>query len=229
MSESASFGQSQKYEPFKSWQGIVEWAQIHRRDRIFRKDEPIPTRPGLLYLVKYGAVRIVGMAQTEENSNSDAQELLPETTEKIFLGFVGAGQPFEIVAKLPFSIQAYAHLEQTEVIWLYWQEIEDWPDLHREVLETFRDRHQRQLLWLCIIGQKRTIDRLIGFLKLLIEEHGQSSDRGDCLPYPLTHAQIASAIGATRVTITRLLGRLRDRGTIAIEEENLICWLTFPK
>ncbi|NLQ06947.1 winged helix-turn-helix domain-containing protein, partial [Cylindrospermopsis raciborskii LB2897] len=42
--------------------------------------------------------------------------------------------------------------------------------------------------------------------------------RGYCLPFPLTHAQIGSAIGSTRVTVTRLMGKLRQRGL------NIVCW-----
>jgi CRP-like cAMP-binding protein len=42
-------------------------------------------------------------------------------------------------------------------------------------------------------------------------------------PFPLTHAQIGSAIGSTRVTVTRLMGKLRQRGLILTQGDNLIC------
>ncbi|NEO26287.1 MAG: Crp/Fnr family transcriptional regulator, partial [Kamptonema sp. SIO4C4] len=58
---------------------------------------------------------------------------------------------------------------------------------------------------------------------LLIEEYGEPIPQGYRLPYPLTHAQIGSAIGSTRVTVTRLMGRLRQQGAITIEGDNLIC------
>jgi CRP-like cAMP-binding protein len=48
-------------------------------------------------------------------------------------------------------------------------------------------------------------------------------DNGYCLPFPLTHAQIGSAIGSTRVTVTRLMGKLRQRGLISTQGDNLIC------
>jgi hypothetical protein len=212
----------QEIRPFLTWQGIFDWAQSHYRDRIFSKDEQIPTRPGLVYLVQRGAVRMVGSVQAGSNDVPVSSEIV----EKVFLGFVGAGQPFEIVAQWPCILQAYAHLEQTIVIWMYWHELDNWPHLHQEILEIFRYQHQRKQLWLCILGQKRTIDRLVGFLQMAIAEYGEASDRGYCLPYPLTHAQIGSAIGATRVTITRLIGKLRQQKVIEIREENLICWLT---
>jgi CRP-like cAMP-binding protein len=71
----------------------------------------------------------------------------------------------------------------------------------------------------------------LGFLTLLVEEYGEPSIseedpevlRGYCLPFPLTHAQIGSAIGSTRVTVTRLMGKLRQRSLLVNQGDNLIC------
>jgi CRP-like cAMP-binding protein len=78
-------------------------------------------------------------------------------------------------------------------------------------------------LWLSALGQRKTIERLMAFLTLLIKEYGEPCKEGCCLPYPLTHAQIGSTIGSTRVTVTRLMGKLRRRGAIVVREDNLIC------
>jgi CRP-like cAMP-binding protein len=64
---------------------------------------------------------------------------------------------------------------------------------------------------------------LLGFLTLLIEEYGEPTEEGYCLPFPLTHAQIGSAIGSTRVTVTRLMGKLRQKGMIRTQGDNLLC------
>ncbi len=143
--------------------------------------------------------------------------------EEAFLGFVGAGQPFEVVAQPPFTLQSFAHVDQTTVIWLYWNDLDTWPHFQKEVLDAFRHQHQRKLLWLSTLGQRRTIDRLLGFLTLLIDEHGEQCEQGYYLPFPLTHAQIGSAIGSTRVTVTRLMGKLRQGGMIQSYGEGLIC------
>lgn len=212
--------------PFLVWQRIADWAQEHYRCRTFSKDEKIPTRPGLLYLVERGAVRLVGNAQvsaTLKKQNSASSRVPLVASEEAFLGFVGAGQPFEIVAQTPFSLQVFAHVDQTDIIWLYWNDLDTWPHFRREVLDAFRKQHQRKLLWLSTLGQRRTIDRLLGFLTLLIDEYGESCETGYYLPFPLTHAQIGSAIGSTRVTVTRLMGKLRQRGLIQSYGENLIC------
>jgi CRP-like cAMP-binding protein len=165
----------------------------------------------------------VGTAQLSA-AVDDAEPSSAQTgVEDAFLGFVGAGYPFEIVAQSPFALQAYAHTEQTSVIWMYWHDLDNWPHFRKEVLDAFRYQHQRKLLWLSTLGQRRTIDRLLGFITLLVEEYGEPTEEGYCLPYPLTHAQIGSAIGSTRVTVTRLMGKLRQQGLILVEGDNLIC------
>jgi CRP-like cAMP-binding protein len=220
--------------PFLTWQRITDWAHAHYRARAFNKDERIPTRSGLLYLVERGSVRLVGSAQGGSLAEPEAPDLADVSdedapaaltlglSEEAFLGFVGAGQPFEIVAQSPFLLQSFAHVDQTTVIWLYWSDLDNWPHFRREVLDAFRYQHQRKLLWLSTLGQRRTIDRLLGFLTLLIEEFGEPCESGYYLPWSLTHAQIGSAIGSTRVTVTRLMGKLRQRKLIHIYKDGLI-------
>lgn len=239
---------SETSRPFLARSQIIEWAEEHYRYRVFSKDERIPTRPGLIYIVERGAVRLV--VTSPENTSSETVESSfvefqypkvnpkahPNTersgkTEEAFLGFIGAGQPFEVVSQSSFIIQAYAHIDQTAVVWMYWDDLDRWLDFRTEVLDAFRYHHQRKLMWLGILGQRRTIDRLLGFLTLLISEYGQPSLSvrepkvlcGYCLPWSLTHAQIGSAIGSTRVTVTRLMGKLRAAGLIRIREDNSIC------
>lgn len=211
---------SQTSRPFRTWQIIREWAKDHYRDRSFQKDERIPTRQGLLYLVEKGAVKIVGkITESPLNKNNHEEE------DEAFLGFIVGGEPFEITMKTPYNIQAYAHVDNTSVIWLYWQDLDNWPHFKTEILNNFRLQHQRKLLWLSVLGQKHTIDRLLSFITMFIEEYGQVYENGYYLPYPLTHAQIASAIGSTRVTVTRLMGKLRQMNLISIGENGLICLL----
>jgi CRP-like cAMP-binding protein len=218
----SSSSASEASRPFLTWQRILDWAQEHYRYRTFSKDERIPARSGLLYLVQRGAIRLVGSAQVSASISKSVPQLSQQTPEEAFLGFVGAGQPFEIVAQSPFTLSAYSHVDQTSVVWMYWHDLDNWPHFRREVLDAFRYQHQRKLLWLSTLGQRRTIDRLLGFLTLLIEEFGEPCHNGYCLPFPLTHAQIGSAIGSTRVTVTRLMGKLRQRGLIGTQGDNLI-------
>lgn len=219
---------SEESTPSSTWKNIMDWAQTHYRDRIFRKDEQIPARPQLIYLVNQGAVRLLSQTQNfpREHLLAKTKELNsenPEEIESAFLGFVAAGQPFEIVSQSLFSLEAYAHVDYTQVAWLYWQDLDNWPDFRQVIYEHFRDQHQRKLLWLSALGQRRTIDRLTSFLMLLVEEYGHEKEENYCLPYTLTHAQIGSAIGSTRVTVTRLMGKLRRQGIVLVKDDNTIC------
>ncbi|AFY83730.1 Crp/Fnr family transcriptional regulator [Oscillatoria acuminata] len=268
---------AQPSRPFLTQQPILEWAEQHYRCRTFRKEQRIPTRPGLVYLVISGAVRLVGIApdspslhpvsspkttgdnlphtglppvdltpfspsprlsRTSREFATPALKLnpLPVSGEdkgenaETFLGFVSQGQPFEVASQRFFTVEAYAHIDQTSVMWMYWPDLDQWPLFRQQVLDGFRYQHQRKLLWLGILGQRRTIARLLGFLTLLIEEHGQAIGddpegegvSGYYLPWNLTHAQIGSAIGSTRVTVTRLMGKLRAEGLIRVGEGHLI-------
>lgn len=230
--QSPAFITNSSVRPFLTWQRVSDWAQEHYRCRTFAKDERIPARPGLLYLVQRGAVRLTGNAQLQ-GSSLEPDEEAPTTTlmaqdEEAFLGFVGAGQPFEIVAQEPFALYSFAHVDQTTVIWMYWHDLDNWPHFRREIADAFRYQHQRKLLWLSTLGQRRTIDRLIGFLTLLLEEFGEPCTEGHYLPWSLTHAQIGSAIGSTRVTVTRLMGKLRQRGLVQSYGDGLLC-LSLPE
>ena len=267
----------QPSRPFLTHEPILEWAEQHYRCRTFRKEERIPTRPGLVYLVISGAIRLVGVAKdsssplqlSSRKRNGDnlpeadlppVEVATPSISPKLsptpgefpaqgsklntlpalgedkgenaetFLGFVSQGQPFEVVNETFFTFEAYAHIDQTAVMWMYWPDLDQWPLFRQQVLDAFRYQHQRKLLWLGILGQRRTIARLWGFLTLLIEEHGQAMGddpegegvSGYYLPWNLTHAQIGSAIGSTRVTVTRLMGKLRAEGLIRVGEGHLI-------
>src|SRR3712207_2983963 len=103
---------SEASRPFLTWQRIIDWAQEHYRYRTFSKDERIPARTGLLYLVQRGAIRLVGTAQVSASTSKSASKLVQQPAEETFLGFVGAGQPSESVAQSPFTLQAYSRDDQ---------------------------------------------------------------------------------------------------------------------
>ncbi|MDJ0657947.1 MAG: Crp/Fnr family transcriptional regulator [Crocosphaera sp.] len=219
---SESLLNTSKKPPFNNWQELYNWGRCHCRQRTFQKDQIIPTRPGLLYIVNKGAVRLMGLASfNEENKLTE-----DEPIEEIFLGILGTNKPFEIVEHSYSIIRVEAHIEQTSVIWVYWHELVDSLSIYIKVLELFRRQHQIQLVWMSILGQKRTIDRLMGFFMLLATEEGERTENGYALPYILTHAQIASAIGTTRVNVTRLMGQLRQQGMIEVDNNNRIYWKT---
>ena len=64
--------------------------------------------------------------------------------------------------------------------------------------------------------------RLVSFLLILCRDFGVPVSDGIHIDLKLSHQAIAEAIGSTRVTITRLLGDLRQQGIISIYKKKII-------
>ena len=220
-----------KFRPSLIWQPIVEWSQDKYRYRTFEAGDRIPARPKILYLVYQGLVRLMANYQLSVVANSEQQNNSRDRPEVSFLGFVGQSQPFELLNQPSCEINAYAHMDETSVLWMYWHELDNWPDFREEILKAFRYQQQRKMLEIATLSQRRTIDRLYGFLTLLIEEYGitcfnksQSNQKsGYCLPWTMSDTEIARAIASTRFTVNRLMAELREQGLIDIYRHNYIC------
>lgn len=63
--------------------------------------------------------------------------------------------------------------------------------------------------------------RLVSFLLVLCRDFGVPDDHGITIDLRLSHQAIAEAIGSTRVTITRLLGDLRNSGLVEIDRKKI--------
>jgi CRP-like cAMP-binding protein len=77
-------------------------------------------------------------------------------------------------------------------------------------------RHIRQMEELfCILRCEPMQQRILQVLTFLGNKFGHPVDRGQLIDLRLTHQELADLIGATRVTVTRILSQL--------EREELIC------
>ena len=63
--------------------------------------------------------------------------------------------------------------------------------------------------------------RLVSLLLVLCRDFGVPSNDGITIDLRLSHQAIAEAIGSTRVTITRLLGDLRNAGLVQIDRKKI--------
>ena len=63
--------------------------------------------------------------------------------------------------------------------------------------------------------------RLVSFLLVLCRDFGVPTSEGITIDLRLSHQAIAEAIGSTRVTITRLLGDLRNAGLVQIDRKKI--------
>ncbi len=63
--------------------------------------------------------------------------------------------------------------------------------------------------------------RLVSFLLILCRDFGVPAQDGITIDLKLSHQAIAEAIGSTRVTVTRLLGDLRQDKMISIHKKKI--------
>ena len=129
------------------------WATEHYRARTFFREETIPTRPGLLYFVSEGYVRLESTIKTAPD---DVSIELVNTV----IDFVGADQAIDVFDSEHLSFEAIAQTDRTTIFWVYWTDLERWPNLKAQVLEHLQTQSHKQIMLRTILGQKRTVDQL---------------------------------------------------------------------
>jgi CRP-like cAMP-binding protein len=88
--------------------------------------------------------------------------------------------------------------------------------------ERVRTRLWRIEAWAAVQARPHLTDRLIGLLSVVAERFGTVRGDATLIDVRLTHAHLAAALGTTRATVTRLIGRLRRArilDTIKIDRE----------
>lgn len=203
-------------QPVEPVQLITEelrnWATEHYRARTFFREEKIPTRSGLLYFVDEGYVRLEStLVDTKGNASIELVNTVVD--------FVGTGQAIDIFTSEQLSFEAIAQTDRTTIFWVYWSDLERWDDLKATVLEHLQFQSQKQIRLRTILGQKRTVDQLRLYFGFLAEMYGQPQDGGLKIPFGITHDNLASVLGTTRVTISRLLNQLKEESHILIFDD----------
>jgi CRP-like cAMP-binding protein len=180
---------------------LLEGRYHGRGLQTFRKGETIPLHDHDIWLVYRGVVQL-----TTLHPNGD----------EAILGLISPLMPFGP----PLSIlQTYnaVTITETDVMRVPWSEVQNSPELMECLLgQTIRRLQQSEAL-IAIASHHRIEDRLLDFLQLLKRELSTPTPEGHRLTIRLTHQHFANAIGTTRVTVTRLLGELRDRHLLAFD------------
>lgn len=104
-------------------------------------------------------------------------------------------------------------------------------DVNGENLEKLLLRIRCLEAWSSAQSRQNVEQRLLGVLSLLAEQYGEGAEEGTRISVRLTHAQLAETIGATRATVTRLLGVLRRRGlvwTVSSSQGERFCLPLWP-
>jgi len=173
---------------------------------VYLKGELIPLKPKTIWQVCQGIVKLSTMS---------------ERGEEVLVGLVGPGMPFGSDLTVLHTYQATA-LSETQLVCFSLMDIESYPHLAQNLLPKINLRLQQTESLLAISGQRHVKDRFYRLLQLLKQEVGQPVSQGIRLGVRLTHQDLADACSTTRVTITRLLGKLQEQGHIIVDPKNHI-------
>ncbi|MEH2026373.1 PAS domain S-box protein [Nostoc sp.] len=165
------------------------------------KGETIPLNPLVIWYVCQGLVKLSTYC---------------ETGEEVLIGLATAGMVFGSSLTSLNIYQATA-LADVDLVSIYTAEIAASPTLSHTLLPKINQRLQQTESFLVICGRRRVQERLHHLLQLLKREVGETVPEGTRLSVRFTHEDFASACCTTRVTITRLMGKLQEEGIISFD------------
>jgi CRP-like cAMP-binding protein len=136
--------------------------------------------------------------------------------DELLLGLAGANEPFGDPLT---NVQAYEarSMMDSDLLCISCEELAESPHLAIAVLQGMAARYRQSEAMLALLGLRRIEERVRGFLELLANDYGIPCDQGLRLNVKLTHQDLASALSTTRVTVTRVLGSLREEGWLQID------------
>jgi CRP-like cAMP-binding protein len=148
--------------------------------------------------------------------------------DELLLGLAGPNEPFGDPLS---SVEAYEArtLCDTDLLCLTCNEIRQNPSLAVAMLEAVTLRHRQSQALLALMGFRRVEERVRGFLELLSSEYGHPCEDGLRLNLRLTHQEVASALGTTRVTVTRVIGALREEGWLRLDAQRRLVISYLPR
>ena len=148
--------------------------------------------------------------------------------DELLLGLAGPNEPF---GEPLSTVEAYEAVTQTDcdLLCVTLAEVHETPELARELLDAVVLRYRQSEYLLSLLGLRRVEERVRGFLELLAQDYGVPCDQGLRLNLRLTHQEMASALSTTRVTVTRVIGLLRDEGWLKIDSQRHLVITHLPK
>ena len=148
--------------------------------------------------------------------------------DELLLGLAGPNEPFGE----PFStVEAYeaVALSDCDLLCLTTAEVEQSPQICIAMMDAIAVRYRQAEVMLALLGLRRVEERVRGFLEMLAQDYGQPCDDGLRLNLRLTHQEMASALSTTRVTVTRVIGLLRDEGWLKIDPQRHLVIAHLPR
>ncbi|MEH2148418.1 Crp/Fnr family transcriptional regulator [Nostoc sp.] len=170
--------------------------------QIFTRREVIPPQNDVLWRIEHGAVRTLTWS---------------EDGTFITLGYWGLGDliGYPLSRVKPYQIEYLTGVEVSIVPPHLW---------HQDINALLSHIQQAEDL-LSIVHRKPISLRLWQFLVWLSEKFGRDVDKGKLIDLNVTHQDIAEVLNTTRVTVTRLLQKLEEEGTVLRQKRRIILCL----
>lgn len=171
----------------------------HVPQMLFTRKEIIPVRNDILWRIERGAVRTLTWT---------------ETGSFITLGYWGVGDliGYSLSKVQPYQIECLTTVELSIVPPQVWHQDID------ALVSHIRDSEEL----LSIVHLKPISLRLSKFLIWLSEKFGQNVEQGRLIDINVTHQEISEVLNTTRVTITRLLQKFEDQGTLLRHKRRIV-------
>ncbi|MDJ0838148.1 MAG: Crp/Fnr family transcriptional regulator [Acidobacteriota bacterium] len=132
----------------------------------------------------------------------------PDGSE-VLIGFYGPGDVLVAHDAHSCHVEMTAHTSLT-VTYERWSEASRQPDFYAHLKERICQMER----WSSMQARPVLEERLMGLLQVIAGKFSQPDHDGVLLGIKITHEQLAGAVGATRTTVTRLLGNLRKAGRL---------------
>jgi global nitrogen regulator NtcA len=167
-----------------------------------------------VYFLKKGAVKLsrvyeageeITVALLRENSVFGVLSLITGNRSDRFYHAV-AFTPVELISA-PIEQFEKALRDNSEMSWL--------------MLKGLSSRILQTEMMVETLAHRDMGSRLVSFLLILCRDFGLPTPSGITIDLRLSHQAIAEAIGSTRVTVTRLLGDLKDSELISINKKKI--------
>jgi PAS domain S-box-containing protein len=142
-----------------------------------------------------------------------------ESGEEVMVGLAGEGMVF---GSSMTSLQIYqaTAMSDVEIVSIHTAELVASPMLSHILLPKINQRLRQTESFLAVSGRRRVQDRFYYLLQVLQQEVGEPVPEGIRLKVRLIHEDLASACCTTRVTITRLMGKLQKQEKICFDSKN---------
>ena len=192
------------FTPSSSSEFLGDLENSYRRRSIhFDSGVKVPLLPDHIWIVVRGIVKL---------------SYLNEQGDDVLLAIAGPNEPFgDPLTHL--DLYEATTLDHCDMLGLPIQEVTSTPHLNINLMEALMQRTRQSESLIALLGLRGVDNRVKRFLELLAENYGQPCDQGLAINLRLTHQEIAGAVSTTRVTVTKVVGQLKESGWLQYDSK----------